>query len=51
MKYQSLFSGNNKKNIIILLSAEFAQRVVKANMNHHTTWKKGPYTVCEQQRS
>ena len=29
MKYQSLFSGKNKKNIISLLPAEFAQRVVK----------------------
>ena len=29
MKCQSLFSGKNKKNIINLLSAEFAQRVVK----------------------
>ena len=29
MKYQILFPGKNKKNIINLLSAEFAQRVVK----------------------
>ena len=29
MKCQILFSGNNKKNIINLPSAEFAQRVVK----------------------
>ena len=31
MKFQSLFSGKNKKNIINLLSAEFAQIVVKDN--------------------
>ena len=31
MKYQILFSGKNKKNIINLLSAENAQRVVKVN--------------------
>ena len=31
MKCQCLFSGKNKKNIIGLLSAEFAQRVVKVN--------------------
>ena len=29
MKCQILFSGKNKTNIIILLSAELAQRVVK----------------------
>ena len=29
MKYQIMFSGKNKKNIINLSSAEFAQRVVK----------------------
>ena len=28
---QSLFIGKNKKNIIKLFSAEFAQRVVKVN--------------------
>ena len=32
MKCQSLFSGKNKKNIINILSAEFAQRVVIVNM-------------------
>ena len=31
MKYQSLFSGKNKKNIIILSFFEFTQRVVKVN--------------------
>ena len=31
MKCQILFSGKNKKNIINLLSAENAQRVVKVN--------------------
>ena len=33
MKSRNLFSGKNKKNIINLLSAEIAQRVVKVN-NH-----------------
>ena len=32
MKCQILFSGKNKKNIINLLSAENAQRVVKVDM-------------------
>ena len=32
MKSQILFSGNNKKNIINLLSAEFAQRRLKVNV-------------------
>ena len=32
MKWQSLFSGENKKNIINLSSAEFAQREVKVNL-------------------
>ena len=31
MKYQSLFSGKNKKNIISLSTTEFVQRVVKVN--------------------
>ena len=31
MKCQSLFSGENKKNVISLLSLELAQRVVKDN--------------------
>ena len=30
MNCQGLFSGKNKENVINLLSAEFAQRVVKA---------------------
>ena len=34
MKNQSLFSGKNKKNIIKLSSAEYAQRVVKVNAEH-----------------
>ena len=33
MKHQSLFSGKNKKNIVNLSSAEFAQRVVKVKLN------------------
>ena len=31
VKFQILFSGKNKKNVTNLLSAEFAQRVVKVN--------------------
>ena len=33
MKYQSLFSGKNKKDVINLSSAEFAQRVVKIKIH------------------
>ena len=33
MKCQILFSGENKKNIINLLSAELAKRVVKINLS------------------
>ena len=33
MKCQMLFSGKNAKNIIILSSAELAQRVVKVNFH------------------
>ena len=32
MKYQSLFSRKNKKNVMTFLSAEFAQRVVKVTL-------------------
>ena len=32
MKHQNLFSGENKKNIVNLLCARFAQRVVKVNV-------------------
>ena len=35
MKCQILFSEKNKKNVTNLLSAELAQRVVKANLNHY----------------
>ena len=31
MKYQSLFSGEIKKNITSLLLAELAQRIIKGN--------------------
>ena len=31
MKCQSVFTGKNKKNIINLLSSEFAQRMVKVD--------------------
>ena len=34
MKCQILFSGKNKKNNIILSSAENAQRVVKVNVKY-----------------
>ena len=34
MKCQILFSGKNKKNNIILSSAENAQRVVKVKINN-----------------
>ena len=33
MKFQTLFSGKNKTDIINLSSADFAQRVVKVNDN------------------
>ena len=36
MKCQILFSGKNKKNNIILSSAENAQRVVKVKYIEHT---------------
>ena len=43
MKCQILFSGKNKKNNIILSSAENAQRVVKVKLNLHSqivvAWK------------
>ena len=32
MIHQSLFSGKNQKNVISLLTAELAQRVVKINL-------------------
>ena len=34
MKCKILFSGENKKNITILSSAEYAQRVEKVNPCH-----------------
>ena len=36
MKYQSLFSGKNKKNIVNLPSAELAQKGIKVNTKHTT---------------
>ena len=36
MKCQILFSDENKKNIINLSSAEFAERVVKVNIQFYT---------------
>ena len=42
LKRQILFSGKNKKNLVNLLSAELAQRVVKVNsedpIRHHILW-------------
>ena len=37
MKCQNLFSWKNKKNIISLLSAKFAQRVVKIKLDNGRT--------------
>ena len=37
MKCQILFSGKNKKNIVNLLSAEFAQRVVQVEYSKEQT--------------
>ena len=34
MKCQSLFSGNDEKNIISLSSAKFTHKVVKQNVTH-----------------
>ena len=45
MKCQILFSGKNKKNNIILSSAENAQRVVKVNTQIHPTRNKLICTV------
>ena len=39
MKCQILFSGKNKKNNIILSSAENAQRVVKVNTAIRTIYR------------
>ena len=41
MKCQILFSGKNKKNNIILSSAENAQRVVKVNNVHSLKFTDG----------
>ena len=40
MKCQILFSGKNKKNNIILSSAENAQRVVKVKMTAMPIYRK-----------
>ena len=37
MEYQILFSGNNKKNVISLSSAEFTQGTVKVKVNFSAT--------------
>ena len=39
MKCQGLFSGKNKKNVISLPSAEFAQSVVKVEIKAATTFQ------------
>ena len=36
MKYQILFSGKNKKNVLNLSSADLAQSVVKVKGNSYT---------------
>ena len=41
MKCQSLSSGKNKKNKINLLSAEIAQRVVKAKDDKDPIYREG----------
>ena len=45
MKCQILFSGKNKKNIINLLSAENAQRVVKVNSLDSISNMRGVWLV------
>ena len=45
MKCQILFSGKNKKNNIILSSAENAQRVVKVKGNGYT-FREGNCQNC-----
>ena len=50
MKCQILFSGKNKKNNIILSSAENAQRVVKVNAECQVKEQLVPFLkslVCE----
>ena len=46
MKCQILFSGKNKKNNIILSSAENAQRVVKVNYLYGAGWVRQRCHVC-----
>ena len=46
MKCQILFSGKNKKNNIILSSAENAQRVVKVNTNTLNTGEYACMRAC-----
>ena len=55
MKCQILFSGKNKKNIIILSSAENAQRVVKVKVAvyneclHRVEFLWSVYQFCQIQ--
>ena len=56
MKYQILFSGKNKKNIINLSSAEFAEREVKWPLRlyplsaNYGRAKQMSYRLCEKRR-
>ena len=51
MKCQILFSGKNKKNIINLLSAENAQRMVKVNVLERTDHKMHWYKNGKKKRN
>ena len=46
MKCQILFSGKNKKIIVNLLLADFAQRVLKVKMFAYNLFKHGPQNYC-----
>ena len=49
MKCRILFSGKNMKNIVNLLFAELAERVVKVNKGYHICPKfldTFPYNAC-----
>ena len=46
MEYQILFSGKNEKSMINLWSAEFAQRVVKVNVNMQKKHSEGFHMNC-----
>ena len=46
MKCQILFSGKNKKNIISLLSAEFAHSMVSVNYNTRINFSYFSIKIC-----